>query len=93
MGEGLSDSEGGEMPTGNEIEAPSPKGLELFSSKIDDLMWAKRVRVAELIRKTGLSAETINRARKSETLPSCTLKTLSIIAHALGVKTKDLYEG
>ncbi len=80
------------MSTSNEIEAPSNKKAELFSSKVDDLMWKRRVRVTELIRKTGLSPETINRARRSATLSSCTLKTLRVIANALEVKTKDLYE-
>lgn len=79
------------MPTSNEVARPT-KGSQLFRSKIDDLMWGNKVRVTELIRRTGLSAETVNRARKSETLSSCTLKTLHVIAQALGVKTKDLYE-
>jgi len=80
------------MHTDNEVEAPSTKGAELLRSKIDDLLWTSKVKVTELIRRTGLAPETISRARKSETMPSCTLKTLNLIAQALGVKTKDLYE-
>lgn len=79
------------MPTNNEI-ACKTNASQLFCSKVDDVMWRKRIRVTELIRKTGLSAETVNRARKSEALSSCTLKTLHVIAQALEVKTKDLYE-
>ncbi len=72
-------------------ETKREKG-SMIRSRIDDLLWQKRLRVAELIKRSGLAPETIYRARKDETLPSCSIRTLEIIARALDVKVKDLFE-
>lgn len=67
-------------------------GGGMLRSRIDDLLWEKRMRPVELIRRSKLASETVLRARKDETISACTLKTLEAIAEALGVKIKDLFD-
>jgi len=64
----------------------------MIRSRIDDLLWQKRLRVKDLIDRSGLARETIFRAKKDETLPSCKLETLETIARALDVQIRDLFE-
>lgn len=64
----------------------------MLRSRIDDILWEKRLKPAEFVRQSGMPRKTLLRARKDETLPACTLKTLETIAEALGVKIKDLFE-
>ena len=45
----------------------------------------------QLEEKTGVSSQTITRAR-GEMISECRLSTLETIAKALGVSTKDLYD-
>ena len=60
-------------------------------TNLKKIMEAQSITIRELAQRTGLSNESIMRAR-DQRIESCSLKTLSTIAVALGVKTKDLYE-
>ena len=60
-------------------------------TNIKQLMETQSITVRELARKTGLSNESIMRAR-DQRIESCSLRTLATIAAALGARTKDLYE-
>lgn len=53
-------------------------------------MEAKGVTIHKLVADTGLAQRTIMRAR-GPLIEACTLKTLEVIAHALGVQVKDLF--
>ncbi len=63
-----------------------------MKSNIPRLMKEKGVTFYELVDQTGLSKETITRARKDDKIQSCTLTTLQKIARVLEVQTADLYE-
>jgi len=63
----------------------------MISSKVREVMDSQGVTVREVIERTGFAKETINRAR-GPMISRCTLETLAVIAGALGVKTKDLYD-
>lgn len=60
-------------------------------SKIKDLMQEQGLTLKDLEQRTGLSNETINRAR-GERILKCRVETLQTIATALGVKVTDLFE-
>ncbi len=60
-------------------------------SKVRDQMEKAGATVQGIAEKTGLSPQTIMRARGPR-VGTCTLNTLATIAGALGVRTKDLYE-
>jgi len=60
-------------------------------SKLSEMMKAKGVTIYDLIEKTGLSKETITRARDHR-IQHCSLLTLDKIARALDVTSRDLYE-
>lgn len=67
----------------------------MLISHVKDIMAGKGVSIYELNRATGLSIETIQRARRGGgrgQLGSCSLLTLEAMAKALGVKIKDLFE-
>lgn len=64
----------------------------MLRSRIDDLLWEKRLRPSEFIKRSGVPQRTLLRARKDQSLPSCKLETLETIAKHLGVKVKDLFE-
>ena len=59
-------------------------------SRLPELMKSKGVTIYGLMDQTGLSKETITRARDKR-IRHCSLVTLNLIASALGVKTADLY--
>lgn len=63
----------------------------MLTSNIKALMEEKKVTIREMMEKTGLSGETITRARK-EQISLCRLTTLETIAKYLGCKVKDLFE-
>lgn len=63
----------------------------MISSKVREVMEAKAVTVREVMERTGLAKETVNRSR-GPMIARCTLETLATIAGALGVQTKDLYQ-
>ncbi len=60
-------------------------------SNIKDIMTKKKVSMAALATMTGLSIETIRRARGKE-IALCKLLTLSKIARALNVKVNSLFD-
>jgi DNA-binding Xre family transcriptional regulator len=63
----------------------------MISSNIKMMMKDQGITIRDLMGRTGLSNETILRAR-TEKIRLCRLETLATIAAALGVRTKDLYE-
>jgi transcriptional regulator with XRE-family HTH domain len=67
----------------------------MLVSKVKQLMEEKGFTIKQLVKTTGLAEETVMRARRgggTGQLGSCTLVTLEIMANALGVKVKDLFE-
>ena len=63
-----------------------------MKSNVPSLMKKKGITFYELVEQSGLSKETITRARKDDKIQACTLSTLRKIAMVLGVKVADLYE-
>ncbi len=61
-----------------------------MKSNLSRLMKDRGINIYELVEKTGLSKQTLTRAR-DERIRHCSLVTLNLIASALGVKTADLY--
>lgn len=64
----------------------------MIRSRISYILLDKKMKVGTLIDRSGLAKETILRARQDDTFLSCSIRTLEIIARALGVKVKDLFE-
>lgn len=62
----------------------------MFFSNIKQIMKEKKVTVRELVKSTGLSSATIDRAR-GEAISECRLSTLARIAVALNVTVKDTF--
>lgn len=63
----------------------------MFTSFVKEGMEKAALSVQALANQTGLSTNTIMRAR-GPMISRCTLDTLSTIAGALGMKVKDLFE-
>ncbi len=61
-----------------------------MESYLPQIMKQKRINIYQLIELTGLSKETITRARDHR-IQHCSLLTLKKIADALEVSTQDLY--
>ena len=69
------------------------KGKEkMFISNIKKLMEEKGKTFQDVVQDSGLSRQTIHKARQDEGIAECRLSTLGKIGSALGVKTKRLYE-
>ncbi len=67
----------------------------MILSKVKEVMVERGFSIQRLVDESGLSEMTIVRARRGggqDQLGSCKLVTLEIIAKALGVKVKDLFE-
>ncbi|MGA2937490.1 MAG: helix-turn-helix transcriptional regulator [Syntrophobacteraceae bacterium] len=67
----------------------------MLVSRVKQVMEARGFTIKQLVEASGLAEETIMRARRgggTGQLGSCTLQTLEIMANALGVKVKDLFE-
>lgn len=62
----------------------------MLTSHVRQVMEEKGLTVREVVEKTGLAKQTINRAR-GDLIGRCTLDTLATIAGALGAKVKDLF--
>ncbi|MDD3313177.1 helix-turn-helix transcriptional regulator [Pseudodesulfovibrio sp.] len=62
-----------------------------MQSNLKKLMKEKGTTILGLADETGLSSRTIQRAR-DERIELCTLKTLAVIAEALGVGVKQLFD-
>ncbi|WP_288956761.1 helix-turn-helix transcriptional regulator [uncultured Desulfovibrio sp.] len=63
----------------------------MIKSNLKEIMERLDVTYKQLEEKTGVSSQTITRAR-GEMISECRLSTLETIAKALGVSTKDLYD-
>ena len=63
----------------------------MITSRVKEVMEGQGVTMRELVKRTGLSMQTVNRAR-GDLIGRCTLDTLATMATALGVKVKDLFE-
>ncbi len=63
----------------------------MITSRIKNIMESKGMTYAGLERLTGLSSQTVTRAR-SPRIREMTLGTLSVIADALDVNIKDLFD-
>ena len=64
----------------------------MFASNIRELMDNKKMTVRDLVKLTGMSSRTIQRAISDGSIHKCELGTLATIGSALGVKTKRLYD-
>lgn len=67
------------------------KGRNKIMSRVRDKMEQAGATVQSVADQTGLSPQTIMRARGPR-VGTCTLNTLTTIAGALGVAVKDLFE-
>ena len=63
----------------------------MLSSNVSKIMTDKGVTYEAIQKTTGLSPQTVARARGPR-IGTCTLNTLATIAAALGVRVKDLFE-
>lgn len=63
----------------------------MLKSNLKEIMERLNVTYKQLEEKTGISSQTITRAR-GDMISECRLSTLETIAKALGVTTKDLYD-
>jgi DNA-binding Xre family transcriptional regulator len=63
----------------------------MLTSNVRKIMEEKKTTVRAMMEKTGLSGETIIRARKNQ-INLCRLNTLETIAGYLGCKVKDLFD-
>ena len=63
----------------------------MIKSNLKEITERLDVTYKQLEEKTGVSSQTITRAR-GEMISECRLSTLETIAKALGVSTKDLYD-
>lgn len=63
----------------------------MIRSNLKEIMERLDITYKQLEEKTGISSQTITRAR-GEMISECRLSTLETIAKALGVTTKDLYD-
>lgn len=63
----------------------------MIKSNLKEIMERLDITYKQLEEKTGISSQTITRAR-GEMISECRLSTLETIAKALGVTTKDLYD-
>lgn len=63
----------------------------MIKSNLKKIMEQLDITYKQLEEKTGISSQTITRAR-GDMISECRLSTLETIAKALGVTTKDLYD-
>lgn len=63
----------------------------MIKSNLKDIMKEKGLTVRQFVEMTGLSSATITNARNGR-MTKCRLQVLVVIADALGVKVKDLFE-
>jgi DNA-binding Xre family transcriptional regulator len=65
----------------------------MFLSNIAKIAKEKRMTARAIIAATGLSPNTITKARRDGEIADCRLSTLGRIAHALEVPVKTLFDG
>jgi DNA-binding Xre family transcriptional regulator len=63
-----------------------------MKSNVREIMEQNSITLRALEDKTGLAQVTILRSRKDDMIEKCSLGTLKVIARALGVSVKDLFE-
>lgn len=63
----------------------------MIKSNVKDFMEKAGVSVRKGASLTGLSTQTISRARRDDTFSSCSIETLQTIARACGCRVKDLF--
>ena len=64
----------------------------MFVSNVRKLMEDKGKTFQDVVKESGLSRQTIHKARQDDGISECRLSTLGRIGAALGVKTKRLYD-
>ena len=64
----------------------------MFVSNVSKLMEDKGKTFQDVVKESGLSRQTIHKARQDDGISECRLSTLGRIGAALGVKTKRLYD-
>lgn len=64
----------------------------MFVSNIKQLMQDKKKTFQDVVIESGLSRQTIHKARQDEGILECRLSTLIRIAEALGVDVKETFE-
>ena len=64
----------------------------MFVSNVRKLMEDKGKTFQDVVKESGLSRQTIQKARQDDGISECRLSTLGRIGAALGVKTKRLYD-
>lgn len=64
----------------------------MFVSNIKQLMQDKKKNFQDMVIESGLSRQTIHKARQDEGISECRLSTLARIADALGVDVKETFE-
>ena len=62
-----------------------------MESKLPNLMAKQNMTIRDLVKKTGVSSATIQKARDNR-IEQCRMGSLKKIAEALGVKVQDLFE-
>ena len=65
----------------------------MFKSKIDQILKEKGISTYTLAEKSGVSRQSLFKARSDSGISECRLSTLGRIANALEVPLKDLFEG
>jgi hypothetical protein len=69
------------------------KGLNMFTSNVKQLMQEKKKTFQCVVDESGLSRQTIHKARSDSGISECRLSTLGRIANALDVPVKELFDG
>ena len=64
----------------------------MLTSNIKSIMKERKVTIRAMVADTGLSGDTISRARNAAQISMCSLGTLEIMAKYLGCKIKDLFD-
>ena len=65
----------------------------MIISSLQKLMKEKKMTARAIIAATGLSPNTLTKARSDSGISECRLSTLGRIANALGVPVKTLFDG
>ena len=64
----------------------------MFVSNVRKLMEDKGKTFQDVVKESGLSRQTIHKARQDDGISECRLSTLTRIADALGVDVKETFE-
>ncbi len=64
----------------------------MFKSNINQLLEEKGISTYTLAERSGVSRQSLFKARSDSGIAECRLSTLARIARALGASTKELYD-